>query len=884
MSLCRNDPFRLVGGLIPRREDSFFVHVRISLRIADKPIFCDEARYTGSNLAASGVPRIILALPVVVPAVGLFGTGNIHIRIVGEVLRRKELTVLHTHGRSDIAVGNQQIIGTVFNQHIIHHAGGLYGDGHGKHLAFDTCSRSIGRHGVNLDCPADGRIAGARTEDVDVERLAVIESRKRIDAARISRPLRHYLGIVGRGSLGEEEVVILVEGGFHAIFVVCGVGQIDRKLLLHRDAVLQRRDRRVESVDGQSVLTCGNRRRNGEQVIGFGLREGDRHGPGFVIDAAVVVQAFDQQGEGPFAGGDIRRDIDLQHAAVGTRYGPCDTDCGRTVIHVGDLPRRTHGAGLHLHAERAAHARNPLRERADIVVDHEDFHLVLLRELHHVDHGRKGRKGVDRATRRPDEKAGLAQEGSQIVLARANGEGGVVVAQELEFVEIGGIGSVLNPLDGPREALFDLHLDHLVQILLADERDHGAGNGEEVAPVIGDGRVVVVLPRVADAVVEQGCTGILGFAFARSAGPAHAVDDALVAMVAAQDLAPSVLGHVEAVIGQLLPGVVGRIVLSVLIITCDHQVGGQGVVLHDDGNHIGEGVDLALDHLTFRFAGEHRGARHVYPCAIVDAAQLRPEGGSVRHVLMEVVAALAEIDQLDFLDDEVFGGVMPQVEAANAAPESDASRNRISRTAAARKREVAGRTQCVLHLAPHRQGDGAFADVVVAGVERRVEIRAHRFIVAVDGDMGEIFIESAKIVRDVLVRIADNERPIRGIGGDSLGNREREITRSDGHGGVLVGEIIAGLLEEEDMHVAHLALVGIGRDGPCGKVHIIDREIHPQLPGTDGVCGQLHPVPHAARKGGRGEQTPAEFAQPSAASFFHSILHNQSLLLFSGLY
>ena len=36
--------------------------------------------------------------------------------------------------------------------------------------------------------------------------------------------------------------------------------------------------------------------------------------------------------------------------------------------------------------------------------------------------------------------------------------------------------------------------DRLAEVFLPGERNHGAGNGQEVAPLVGDGRIVVVLP------------------------------------------------------------------------------------------------------------------------------------------------------------------------------------------------------------------------------------------------------------------------------------------------------------------------------------------------------------------------------------------------------
>ena len=122
MSLCRNDPFRLVGGLIPRRELALFIHVRAAVGgIPDKPILLDKARGSGADFAACVTPRIILALPVFV-VILLPGASNVHLHIIGIVFCVCKPIVGDTHRGTYVPVGNQQVIRPVFNQHVVYDA------------------------------------------------------------------------------------------------------------------------------------------------------------------------------------------------------------------------------------------------------------------------------------------------------------------------------------------------------------------------------------------------------------------------------------------------------------------------------------------------------------------------------------------------------------------------------------------------------------------------------------------------------------------------------------------------------------------------------------------------------------------------------------------
>ena len=171
--------------------------------------------------------------------------------------------------------------------------------------------------------------------------------------------------------------------------VVRGIGQIDYELLLHRDAALQRRDRGVESVDDQSVLTFGNRRCHGQQVVRFGLDEAQHHRSGLRVQAPGIIHSGDFQREGSLTSGNVGRNVHFEHTAVGARCSPCDADTAAAVIHVGHLPLRPLGAGLHLHAERAARPGSSVLDGPDLVVHHQHLYLVLGRKLHYVDHGRQ---------------------------------------------------------------------------------------------------------------------------------------------------------------------------------------------------------------------------------------------------------------------------------------------------------------------------------------------------------------------------------------------------------------------------------------------------------------------------------------------------------------
>ncbi len=82
---------------------------------------------------------------------------------------------------------------------------------------------------------------------------------------------------------------------------------------------------------------------------------------------------------------------------------------------------------------------------------------------------------------------------------------------------------------------------------------------------------------------------------------------------------------------------------------------------------------------------------------------------------------------------------------------------------------------------------------------------------------------------------------------------------------MLIGDVIAGLVEEEDMHVAQLALVRLGSDG-TGLGHIIDRKGHPELPGADRLRSELGGrVAHATRKGRRRKGRTGHEAEGAAS-------------------
>ena len=63
----------------------------------------------------------------------------------------------------------------------------------------------------------------------------------------------------------------------------------------------------------------------------------------------------------------------FEHTAVGARCSPCDADIAAAVIHVGHLPLRPLGAGLHLHAERAARPGSSVLDGPDLVVHYPPF-------------------------------------------------------------------------------------------------------------------------------------------------------------------------------------------------------------------------------------------------------------------------------------------------------------------------------------------------------------------------------------------------------------------------------------------------------------------------------------------------------------------------------
>ena len=348
-------------------------------------------------------------------------------------------------------------------------------------------------------------------------------------------------------------------------------------------------------------------------------------------------------------------------------------------------------------------------------------------------------------------------------------------------------------------------------------------------------------------------------------------------MVAAQKLAAAVLGHVEPIISQLISRIRGRIVGAVLIITGDHQVSRLFVVLHDDGNHIGEGVDLCLHLLTLGTVCQVGRSSHGDPLAVVDAAQFLPAGGSPRHVVMEVVASLAEMHQLDLLDDKVFSGVMTQVEAANAPPEAEGARKGVARLGVAREAQFARVAQSVLHLAPHGQDDGTRGarTFQVNGVHHGVEVLSDGLIAAAGGGMVQISVEGAVTRGHVVVGVADHQRPVRFTGRQTLRDRERDVARPGGDVGVLVGDVVAILGEEQHVHVLQVAFVRVGGHGARVRLHAVDRESYTQHPGTAriGACERIRIVPHAPRNGGGDQQSREELAEAAAESVFHSVLH-----------
>lgn len=126
---------------------------------------------------------------------------------------------------------------------------------------------------------------------------------------------------------------------------------------------------------------------------------------------------------------------------------------------------------------------------------------------------------------------------------------------------------------------------------------------------------------------------------------------------------------------------------------------------------------------------------------------------------MEIKTALAEIDQLDPTDNQACGGFVPQVEAADAPPEADASRRGMPRSVGTCVREIARDALGVLHFAPHGQDGGT-----ASRTDRSVKVLPHRFVGAVHNDLVQILIERAVTIRDVFVCVSDHERPVARIG------------------------------------------------------------------------------------------------------------------------